>query len=299
MKSFVILFLTFLVLSASAQETGRKEYPNLGINFSIPDGWVGQEINGGYMLGSQQIVGMLMILPHQTQDKAQLRQEANAGFADQEGTSLSLAGEVVDFGVDGLQAPFQGMLGWQQAKAYMISRINPLGYGVTVLAASTPEGFTPELQETAVRLAQQIELSEMVVPEVADSWSEKLKNARLTYMNSYYSSGGSYGGYSTGGGYSDQEVIDLCAQGYFRHSSSSTLSVDTGGAFGHAHDRGQGAGTWKVIGDTQGQPVLQLQFYDATVHEYTITAEGEKTFLNGKRYYRTYGTYTDDGPDCF
>ncbi len=118
-------------------------------------------------------------------------------------------------------------------------------------------------------------------------------------MNSYYSSGGSYGGYSTGGGYSDKEIIDLCAQGYFNFSSSNSMSFDTGGGFGSSNSSDKGAGKWIVVNDAQGQDILELTYYNGKVQNYTLTVDGTKTMLNGYRYFRTYGTVADDGPDCF
>ena len=77
------------------------------------------------------------------------------------------------------------------------------------------------------------------------------------------------------------------------------MSFDSGGGFGSSHDSGQGAGKWSVIVNGQGQDVLQLSFYNGQVYEYVLSYEDKKTFLNGRRYFRTYGTVADDGPDCF
>ncbi|NND08382.1 MAG: hypothetical protein HKN87_18540 [Saprospiraceae bacterium] len=293
----VILILTLPALLA--QETGSKSFPSLGIAFTIPNGWVGQETESGYLMGSHTVPGLLMVLPHQTQTLDQLKQEAEQGLVDNEGTSLILDGSVTEFGNAGLQAAFTGTLGGQSAKAFVTSLLNKGGTGVTIMAATAPNEFTDAHKTLVGQLAQTVQFSEVVKPKADGEWSEKLKNARLTYMNSYYSSGASYGGYSTGGGYSDKEVIDLCAQGYFLHSSTSSMSFDTGGGFGSSHDGSKGAGSWTVINNSDHQPVLQLTFHNGDIHEYVITTEGSKTFLNGARYYRTYGTYADDGPDCF
>lgn len=300
MKSYIsILAIMFSLHALWAQETGDKSFPSLGISFTIPDGWVGQETGSGYLMGSHTDPGLLMVLPHQTQSLAQLRQEAEQGLVDNEGTALVLDGSVSTYGSTGLQARYQGMLGGQQAKAYVISLLNEGGTGVTVIAASTPDEFSDMHMAVVEQLSKTVQFTKVAAPEADGEWSELLKNARLTYMNSYYSSGASYGGYSTGGGYSDKEVIDLCAQGYFLHSSTSSMSFDTGGGFGSSHDGSQGAGNWSVIKNSENQPVLLLRFHNGEESQYVITTEESKTFLNGSRYYRTYGTHADDGPNCF
>ena len=98
--------------------------------------------------------------------------------------------------------------------------------------------------------------------------------------------------YSTGGGYSDKEIIDLCSQGFFKFYSSSMMSADTGGASANSNSRDQGAGSWKI---TNGN-VLELSFHNGEIKQYALTSDEGKTMLNGYRYYCTYGTVTDDGP---
>ncbi len=104
--------------------------------------------------------------------------------------------------------------------------------------------------------------------------------------------------YTSGGGSNSEEIIHLCAAGHFNFSSSSFISVDASGSSAYSNNEGGGSGTWTVIGNANGEPVLQLKFNDGKINEYIITESDSKTFLNGYRYFRTYGTTTDDGPNC-
>ncbi len=303
---FSLYFLLFSLTNVLVgQETGFKEFPSLGISFQIPDGWAGQESDAGYIMGSYTEPGILMAMAHQTTDMGQLKTEAQAGIADQQGTQLSIDGQVVDFQSNGIAAQYQGSISWQPAKAYAVSLINPHGTGVTFLYMTTKEMFKASAIDLVKKVAQSVAFKKVATPVAnlpgngATNWQSKFQNARLTYMNSYYSSGGSYGGYSTGGGYSDKEVIDLCAQGHFKFYSSSSMSVDTGGAFANSNDRNKGSGTWKIAKNQHGQNILQLNFYNGQVKEYGLSLEDGKTFLNGYRYFCTYGQVADDGPECF
>ncbi|MDH3652213.1 MAG: hypothetical protein OEQ53_21170 [Saprospiraceae bacterium] len=302
--STFILTLTLSILNA--QETGLKDFPNLGISFTIPEGWVGQVSDAGYVMGSYTEPGILMAMSHETKDLNQLKTEAAAGMADQQGTQLVLEGDVADFGSDGIAANYVGSIAWQPAKAFAVSIINPHGYGATLIYMTTSEMFKEEAIALVKKTAQTFSFKKVATPapvahHTGDpnlDWQGKFQNARLTYMNSYYSSGGSYGGYSTGGGYSDKEIIDLCGQGYFKYFSSSSMSMDTGGAFGSSNSSDKGAGTWRIANSSQGK-VLELNFHNGQSKQYVLSSEEGKTFLNGTRYYCTYGTITDDGPDCF
>jgi hypothetical protein len=298
MKSFAFVFVLLPIL-LTAQDSGTKEFPNLGITFTIPEGWVGQENEVGYIMGSYTDPGIILIMTHQTQDLDQLKMEAQQGVQDNEGTSLSVEGTIVNFSTSGIQAFYQGTVGYQPAKAFAVGLINPHGTGVTVIAMTTVELFKDLHKNLATQIAKSVKFSAPVVIESKSEWGNLLKNARLTYMNSYYSSSGSVDGYSTGGGYSDKIEIDLCAQGYFNHSSASSMSFDTGGGFGSSHDSDAGAGKWKVVVNAQGQDVLQLNFYNGEVYEYILSLQDNKTYLNDRRYFRTYGTTANDGPNCF
>lgn len=298
MKSLIITLL-FLPMLLIAQESGHKDFPNLGISFDIPSGWVGQENEIGYLLGSYTDPGIILMMPHQTKNLDQLRSEALQGVADNQGTNLMIDGEISDYASNGIQALYHGTVNFQPAKAYAVGLVNPQGTGVTIIAMTTSDKYSDNYEALAKKVASTVKFSKVEVKESTGGWVETLNNARLTYMHSYNSGSGSYDGYITGGGYSDKEQIDLCAQGYFKYSSSSSMSFDSGGGFGSSHDSGQGAGKWKVVVNPQNQDVLQLNFYNGQVYEYVLSYEDKKTFLNGKRYFRTYGTVTDDGPDCF
>jgi hypothetical protein len=298
MRQYILFFLC-IPFFTQGQDSGYKDFPNLGISFTIPNGWVGQENESGYAMGSYTEPGIILVLPHQTGNFEQLKEEARQGIEDDQGTSLVLQGEIRDFLSNGIQADYQGSISFQPAKAHAVGLINPHGAGITIIAMTTTDQFSAVHQNLVEEIARSVKFVEVEVKESSSQWSDMLKNARLTYMNSYSSSSGSYDGYSTGGGYSDKIEIDLCAKGYFNHSSSSSMSFDTGGGFGSSHDSGQGSGTWKVIVNASGQDVLQLNFYSGEVYEYVLSLQDNKTYLNDRRYFRTYGTVADDGPDCF
>ena len=124
------------------------------------------------------------------------------------------------------------------------------------------------------------------------TWYQHLAGKRLTQMDSYYSSGGSVGGYSTGGGYSSQSVLHLCSDKTFVATQQSSTSVDSGGGFGSGQGGSQYEGTWMLI--TNGHVVgLILMSNVGGRSELTMEFNQGQTFANGVR------TFVTDDSICF
>ena len=279
--------LSLVSILAYSQQTGVVDYPYLGIRFTIPSGWKGAESGGGYVIASDTQPGLVLMAPHEENDLAALKREAEAGLRD-EGVVLSKSGEFESIGAGGVGALFEGVIQGQQAKAYVIGVINPFGTGVTIISASTKESYSDAHRNLARELALSLKFSEPVEPPVTQEWRDALKGAKLTYLKSNYSSGGSVNGYSTYSGYSSHNEITLCANGQFSYYSNNSMSVDTGGAFAGGAGNDSGQGQWRVEANGQGQPTLVLKFNDGKNYSYTLSYEDKKTYLNNTRYFRTY-----------
>ena len=292
----IIVFLVIALTSnLSAQLTGHINLEQLGIAFDIPANWMGQETNQAILLGSNSEAGLIILTLHDHNDVNMLKADARNGIIDQ-GIQLSLNGDFEAIGDQGVGAPFTGVMQGQAVDAYISGIVNPYGQGVSVLAVTTKEQYSSRYRDLVLQISKSLQFSQVANAVVDNNdWHSLLNHTKLTYLNSYNSGTGSYGGYTTGGGYSDEESIELCPAGYFRFSSSSTMSFDSGGGFGYSGDQSAGHGKWSVKGN-----VLTLQFNDGSVKTYTCTMEDGKTFLNGYRYYRIgAGDQYGNGPSCF
>lgn len=285
-RALSILFIILYPLgNLLAQETGTKDYPSLGLSFTIPDGWVGQEMEEGYLMGSETESGLILLIPHEVTNLENLKQEARSGV-NEEGISLALNGSLANFGNNGIGGEYSGVLQGTRAKGYLIGLINPHGgYGLTIMALTDEPNYGPQYKGFAEKVAQNIRFYEVKIPPVVLEWQDKLKGSKLTYLSSY-SSGGS--------GSSSRTTIHLCIDGSFSFSSSSSLSIDVGGAFGSSSGNDSGTGLWEVIPNSYGGPQLNLNFQDGKQYNYDITIEGNnETHLNGRRYFLTYD------PQCY
>lgn len=289
-------------LNSSAQTTGTVEYKYLGIRFTIPDGWIGQENEIGYIVGSYTEPGFALLTTNPSRTVEELRQQAQQGIYEENGTMLSLTSSVESLGSDKIGGEFQGTLEGQAVRAYIVGMVNPHGDGVTVMAIAAPQEYSSIHRTLATNLVNSMQFYEAETPPVVEEWRQALQNAKLTYMDSYHTQGGGVNidgtVYGTGGGYISKVEIHLCGQGYFKYNSGSSVNVDHG-AFGGTNSASQGSGTWSVIGNAQGGATLRLQFHNGDMREYTLDYQNNQTMLNGKRYYRTYASEgAEFGPDC-
>ncbi len=294
---FLLCGFLLLVGPLRSQQTGKVRYPSLGISFTIPEGWVGQEGDGIYLMGSNTLPGFIILAPSQEQSLDAMRQEARSGLVDQaSGTQLQLQSEIVALSDQAIGGEFSGQLEYQPARAYVIGAFNPYGQSITIMAATLENAYSEQYSAIAKKVWRSLEFERPELPPVVDDWQERLNGVRLTYMESYSSIDYSNPGYTSGGGYSKEERIDLCPEGYFNYNDQFNMSASAPSVSGSKKSRQRGGGDWTVSANTAGEPVLRLQFHTGEIYEYVLSREGDKTFLNGKRYYRTWTG--DNAPNC-
>lgn len=285
---FCFLVSVFVHYSSLAQQQGKFEHAGLGLTLTIPDGWVGREMTYGFNISSYTEPGFILLTSHEYTTLDQLKAEARAGLQEANGTSLKMEGDIEQFSDRSIGAEFTGTVEWQKARSYIIGTINPYGAGVSILATAADDEYSPKLREIAIKIARSFKFTKADKLPIVEEWKKLLANARLTYIDSYTSGSD---------GYSSEEVIDLCAAGYFNYNQKNHLSIDNRSSYAYARGSGRGSGNWVVTTNMQNKPVLQLTFYTGEVYEYVLAMEKKKTILNGNRYFRTYqGEYA---PQCF
>jgi hypothetical protein len=285
-----LLLLAFSAFTGTAgaqpaMVEGRVSAAEAGFSYMTPEGWITQSLQGVYRIASSSAPGVILVYPHQHGSLDELRRLAMEGLQEDDGTMLAPASQPQSFAPNGVVADYSGLFQWTQAKARGIGLLSPHGGGVVILALAESGSFTDEFGGLADQIARSVEFTKPKTGPIADVWRQKLAGMRVVYMESYSSSGGSYGGYSTGGGYSMETNYYLCSSGDFSSSDSSSLSVDTGGAFGNSASSGRGEGRWEVA-VVAGTPVLRLSYHSGQVVQYELsTDDGQKTYLDGQRWY--------------
>ena len=281
---FAILF-TF-VNSSFAQQSGRIDYKELGVAFTIPEGWVGQETNGVFLMGSHTKAGVIILAPQEYNSLENLQAEIRKGYQEAGGTSLTPASAINAIDQNTVVAELSGTLQWQAAKGFLSGSINPYGQDIVIMALTTSEMYSDEHRQLVLQVEKSLTFSQ---PQASNDWKSLLSGVKLTYMDSYYS--GSYTDGGVSGGYSTEMVFDLCSAGYFIHYGSDNMTVGSDVSSGYSSSSSSGSGQWEVVGNT-----LRLKFNNGKVWEYQLSMQDKKLHLDGKRYYRTWtGDYA---PNC-
>jgi hypothetical protein len=296
MKVFnTTLFLSLLLsISTFAQLTGEVNYEEVGISFTIPPGWQGQEGDGVILLGSNTLPGIVVLTTH-NYGIIELKTEARKGYSEGYGTRLSLSGELEDLSETAVGGVFTGTLEGQGAKAYLVGIANPYeGPGITIMAATLTNMYSQQHEDIAKKVFRSVTFKKVDKSSELAEWKTFLSGVRLTYMDSYSSSSYTDGG--VGGGYSTEIKIDLCSEGYFNYNNDSDMTVSGSGVSGYSTSDDRGSGKWEIKVGANGQPALVLNFRNNEVYSYSLTYEDEKTFLNGNRYFRT--TEGEYAPNC-
>lgn len=296
MKYLLSFFGLLGCLSLFGQATGKVDYKHLGVSFTIPNGWVGQEAEMGYMMGSNSVPGIILLLPHdQSYTLEQIKAQAQAGLNEGNGTNLQLSGTLNELGSGAVGSEFTGTLEWQPAKAYIIGMTNPHGLGLSIVSVTTADQYNDQYPAYAKAVMRSVAFRKPESKEDIGEWKEWMSNVKLTYMESYSSvSPGADG--MTGGGYSLSKEIDLCRAGYFNYYGSSHISTgsDNSSAFNNSNSKGNGS--WDIQVGADGNLLLVLTFNDGSTSSYTLTYKDKKLFLNGTRYFRT--TQGEYAPSC-
>lgn len=283
---FTLLLFCFASLLFS-QATGKITYKHLGLSFDIPAGWLGQEAEMGYLMASNTIPGIILLLPHdQAYSLAQITAQAKAGLNEANGTNLQLSGPLTDLGKGAIGGEFIGTLEGQPAKAFIIGMHNPHGLGMTIVAITTTEQYNANYAGYAKAVKNSVQFQKPESKEDIGEWKNFMKNVKLTFMESYSSSSPGVDGL-TGGGYSMRKEIDLCGKGYFIYYGSSNISTGSDNSSLYSNDKTNGNGSWDVVVGADGNPSLVLNFNNGETASFSLSYQDSKLYLNGTRYFRT------------
>jgi hypothetical protein len=301
MKYFIltILIMTFLQFNSQSQQTGLVEYPELGLAFTIPDGWFGQESEGVYLMGHNTTPGFILIMPHSEKLSVEsMLGESRQGINFSDGTYLKPMGEIKKLDESSIGGEFEGLFEYEAARAYLVGMANSYGNGITIISLTSAAAYQAPLYETLARqvkesvvFSQPAQVTDKNVAGSVDDWKNQLAGTKLTFMESY-SSGGTYGG-----GYNMKTEIHLCQAGYFRYFDESLITAGSDYSTASSGGTSKGDGSWE-ISSAKGFSWLVLNFLDGNRKEYRLEwGPEQKLFLNGERFYRTWEG--EHAPNCY
>lgn len=307
------LFLLLAIPAMANTQTLKGPQTAQGYSFTIPEGWVGQSSEGSYVLVSETVAGLLMLVPNDYRDLATMRADLSAP-TEGEGTNMRVTEGPSDMGVNTLAVTQEGTMENMEAKAVAIATWNASGGKTVNVACIAPTivfsedllralkevhasvRYTDATTTTSTRTTEHGPTATAPKPmkgPVDAYWTQRLSGNSLRYLDSYSSPAATQG--DIGGGYSITRRMDLCPQGSFTTSGSSEHNFGGDGVSAYGSGQSAGEGSWIATQDDQGRPVLRLSFNDGGERSYLLENRGGLTYLNGEKWHRLNAER--DGPD--
>ncbi len=296
----LISLLLFFGHNAFGQEglSGHVRFERFGMEFDLPKGWIGEVGEELIVVSNEDSPFNKIILSLNTNSVAELEAATKEPLTDNDGTYLLLTSELTHPDANSIAGYYKGMVEWQSCEGYVIGASNPGGYGLSILSLAFGGEPIEVMRALGEELFSTLNFFPVKTTSSAKPKEEKevsgnskyvkmFQNVRLTYMHSYSSGGG---------GTSSENIIELCSAGYFHYSDKNTISTGTAGSSVYGDSKDKGQGTWKVLKEG-GKDVLKLFFSDGSTMTMILSMEGDKLFLDGYRYFKTYAG-EDMTPNC-
>jgi hypothetical protein len=267
----------------------RVQASNLGVSFVIPKGWIArygqQDGTAVVILGSNSIegVGLAILLGNQTAQQVTtlLNDAQDLGG----GVILELAGTIKQQGnrvtARYLNAEYVG-----RALGLIGSGKNHVVYFFAGphKHEKTYAGLLEEMANgtkfvAPVAAKPQPAKPQPVTTGLARQWTQFLGGMMLRYLSSYNSGGGA-------GGISTDRTLHFCSDGSFAYLDASLTTINVPGASASSGGNDRQVGRWRVESATQNSAVIVLSIQGGTEERIRIEYDGEKTFVNGQRWFR-------------
>jgi hypothetical protein len=261
--------------SAGSSSIGANEVgdPAWGLKFKLPQGWIKQQSASGAVVGHNTIAGMILVIPHMSQNLQEMQAEMMKGIQE-EGSYLTPAGGLQTVSQNVLAGDYSGMANGTQVKARGFGVLSPNGGGAYLIALSTPDKLGQDLVGAAQAMVQSVQYFKVdvgdLVQHFAGNWSNFTSNTSTWIC------------FCPDGTYSEQ--YESSYSGNFNDGSGNNTGY--WGTAGQDSDRGR----WTVRGNKDaGTIIVRLANGKEIYYEYQVFVErGEKFYseylFNGNHY---------------
>jgi hypothetical protein len=234
--------------------------PNWGYKIYIPSGWKYQKNGNTLILGHNKIAGAIFVFPYILNNINQVRNNLIQGISNKS-MSLIISGSPVLLKNNILSANYTGIANGNRIKAKGFGTLSPYGGGAFILAITSPEKFSKEIEYAALTLTQGIRYI-----KTTGSKSNLMQHFAGTWKTSSRNT---------------ETIAVLYPNGRFAMRYSSSYSGNQG-SWGAANDQNN-SGRWTVRGNkTQG--VLILTYSNGNQESINYQVHVEK----GQTYWREY-----------
>ena len=128
MKStlIAILLIGFSLTSTLAQEDASIiKDDEMMIQFTIPDGWKSTKKDDGYLMGSENTNGFMMLKDQDFKSLKKLRLAMEAGIEQEDGSKLMVDGKLSNLGDQGVSGMYRGTIDGKEMQGFLMALMPP------------------------------------------------------------------------------------------------------------------------------------------------------------------------------
>lgn len=255
----------------AAPAAGEIGHAQWGFAFRPPAGWQHRILERGVLLGSNQVAGIILVLPHVLGSLAEVQAEMLRG-TNEGNTKMQLAGPLRRLGNNALVGDYQGFWEGQPAKGLGIGTLSPHGGGAMVIAVTTPDKFGAQLTGAAQAIAQQLRYFKVDVAALVKHFS------------------GYWWRYSGTAQLSRDAIIHLAPDGGYRDRRETSANVTNRDYLGdvtsrlHGHSQSRARGVWTVRG-TKEQGIIFVRRANGETFEIAYRVKPSRPQKYGSYYF--------------
>jgi hypothetical protein len=253
-----IFFIIFLMMTSLFAEKLQNDMWGFSVN--IPKHWTYEQNSEGIFLGHNTIAGMIMLYPHEIKNKQELKALMHQGLDEDDGY-LRLEGSLKKYGKRGYMGMYRGLFQMQEVIAKAYGSLSPYGGGAIIIAMSTPQAFSKQLNSAAMAMMKSL----------------RYKKGDTTNLMKKF-----VGKWTTMTRYSETHIYLFANGTYSNNYSASYGNSDTsvGTTWGGANES-QNSGRWCVKGTLkQGKIIMTESNGQRYEYPYHVHVENGQTFWN-------------------
>lgn len=247
---------------------GRYSHQFWGLSFAVPGAWKANERDGMVLLGSDTEAGLIIVRFERSVNKQMMLTEYSKGLSES-GVTLTPATRAEDYAAGanrGVAGELAGMAGnSSQLRARVIAVQSQFGDAAIILGLTTQEKYAalkPRVEEIAASVA-------FTQPRTPPANQMVAGNYYWIYVS------------TSGGNYSREDKLMLCANGMFSRGGETYSSGSAGMAGLHSGY----SGSWSADGDGQNGTIT-LRYRNGKTESLRYQKSGLDIVLNGKKYGR-------------
>ena len=141
MKSTIIAFLLIgvsLPFAVAQDDSSTIKDNDIKIQFTVPDGWQSTQKADGYLMGSENTNGFMLIKVQDFKSLKKLRSAMEDGIEQEDGSKLELAGELSNLGNQGVSGMYLGKIDGIEMQGFLMALMPPSKGRAAICIAVAP-----------------------------------------------------------------------------------------------------------------------------------------------------------------